>query len=65
MKWKNAAWPALAAVLLWPGLPCRAAYNKDKVLAYMLHDKKARGDRITLVKVPGLGCWRLDKVPLS
>ena len=47
------------------GLPCRAAYNKEKVLAYMLHDKKARGDQITLVKVPGLGCWRLDKVPLS
>ena len=47
------------------GLPCRAAYNKEKVLAYMLHDKKARGGQITLVKVPGLGCWRLDKVPVS
>ena len=35
------------------------------VLSYMLHDKKARGGSITLVKVPGLGCWRLDKVPVS
>ena len=35
------------------------------VLSYMLHDKKARGGSITRVKVPGLGCWRLDKVPVS
>lgn len=47
------------------GLPTRAAYDKQKVLGYMLHDKKARGDGITLIKVPGLGCWRLDKVPLE
>lgn len=47
------------------GLPARASYNKEQVLAYMLHDKKARGSSITLVKVPGLGCWRLDKVPLT
>ena len=47
------------------GLPARAAYDKQKVLAYMLHDKKARGGQITLVKVPGLGCWRLDKAPLA
>mgnify|MGYP000000651956 CR=1 FL=1 len=46
------------AVLRKLGLPCRASYNKEKVLSYMLHDKKARGDSITLVKVPGLGCWR-------
>ena len=51
------------AVLRKLGLPCRASYNKEKVLSYMLHDKKTRGDSITLVKVPGLGCWRLDKVP--
>ena len=53
------------AVLRRLGLPCRAAYNKEKVLGYMLHDKKARGSQITLVKVPGLGCWRLDRVPVS
>ena len=53
------------AVLRKLGLPCRASYNKEKVLSYMLHDKKARGGSITLVKVPGLGCSRLDKVPVS
>lgn len=47
------------------GLPLRAGYDRQKALQYMLHDKKARGGTITLVKVPGLGCWRLDKVPLS
>lgn len=47
------------------GLPARAGYNKEKVLAQMLHDKKAGGGFITLVKVPGLGCWRLDKVPVE
>ena len=47
------------------GLPARATYDKQKVLQYMLRDKKAQGDSITLVKVPGLGCWRLDTVPLA
>ena len=28
------------------GLPTRAGANKEKVLAYMQHDKKARGDHI-------------------
>lgn len=45
------------------GLPTRVVYNKDKVWSYMLHDKKMRGDTITVVKVPGLGCWRLDRLP--
>ena len=47
------------------GLPARASYNKQQVLGYMRHDKKARNGQVTLVKVPGLGCWRLDKVPLE
>ena len=47
------------------GLPARATYNKEQVLAYMRHDKKARGGSVTLVKVPGLGCCRLDKAPLE
>lgn len=45
------------------GLPARAGYNKEKVWAHMLHDKKVRGGNITVVKVPGLGCWRLDTLP--
>ena len=40
------------------GLPLRTTYNKEKVLAEMLHDKKAQGGQITIIKVPGLGCWR-------
>jgi 3-dehydroquinate synthase len=47
------------------GLPTRTAYNKQKVLDYMRHDKKSVGDSITVIKVPGLGCWRADKLPLS
>ena len=47
------------------GLPTRAGANKEKVLAYMQHDKKARGDHITVIKCPGLGCWRADKLPMT
>lgn len=45
------------------GLPLRASYDKQKVLAEMLHDKKAQNGQITLIKVPGLGCWRADTLP--
>ena len=34
------------------GLPTRTTYNKEKVLAEMLHDKKAQGGQITVIKVP-------------
>ena len=47
------------------GLPLRASYDKQKVLAEMLHDKKAQADQITLIKVPGLGCWRTETVPAA
>lgn len=47
------------------GLPTRAGANKEKVLAYMQHDKKARGDHITVIKCPGLGCWRADSLPMT
>ena len=47
------------------GLPTRAGANKEKVLAYMQHDKKARGDHITVIKCPGLGCWRADSQPMT
>ena len=47
------------------GLPPRAGDNKEKVLAYMQHDKKARGDHITVIKCPGLGCWRADSLPMT
>ena len=47
------------------GLPLRTTYNKEKVLAEMLHDKKAQGGQITVIKVPGLGCWRAETIPVE
>lgn len=47
------------------GLPLRASYDKQKVMAEMLHDKKAQAGQITLIKVPGLGCWRTETVPAA
>ena len=44
------------------GLPVRTGVDKNKVLEQMLHDKKSRGDSITVIKCPGLGCWRADKI---
>ena len=47
------------------GLPLRTTYNKEKVLAEMLHDKKAQGGQITIIEVPGLGCWRAETIPVE
>ena len=47
------------------GLPLRTTYDKEKVLAEMLHDKKAQGSQITVIKVPGLGCWRAETIPVE
>lgn len=47
------------------GLPTRTTYNKEKVLAEMLHDKKTQGGQITVIKVPGLGCWRAETIPVE
>ncbi len=47
------------------GLPARVAYDREKVMESIRHDKKAHMGFITLIKVPGLGCWRMDRVPLE
>ena len=47
------------------GLPTRSGFDPEKVLYYMQRDKKVRSGQITLVKVPGLGCWRLDTLPMQ
>ena len=47
------------------GLPTRTGVDKNKVLSYMQHDKKSAGSTITVIKVPGLGCWRADKLPMT
>ncbi len=61
----NALVKRTRAVMRALGLPTRAAYDKQKVLEQMRHDKKGRGDSITVIRVPGLGCWRADKIPMS
>ncbi len=53
------------AVLRKLDLPVRCSYNKEKVIAEMAHDKKAQSGNITIIKVPGLGCWRADKIPFA
>ena len=47
------------------GLPIRTSYDKEKVLAEMLHDKKAQGCQITVIRVPALGCWQADTLPIE
>ncbi len=48
------------------GLPTRTTHMiRKKVLAEMLHDKKAQDGQITVIKVPGLGCWRAETIPVE
>ena len=47
------------------GLAFEATDDKEKVLAEMLHDKKAQDGQITIIKVPGLGCWRAETIPVE
>ena len=47
------------------GLPTRTGVDKNKVLSYMQHDKKSAGSTITVIKVPGLGCWRAETIPVE
>ena len=42
------------------GLPVACRYDREAVLAEALHDKKAQNGRITVIRCPGLGCWRAD-----
>ena len=44
------------------GLPLRTKWNSEKVFEAMTHDKKTRGSRVRLVKVPALGSFRIDTV---
>ena len=53
------------AVLRKLGLPVRTGVDKQKVLAQMRHDKQGGGSTITVIRVPGLGCWRADTVPMD
>lgn len=47
------------------GLPTRTGVDRHRVLGYMQHDKKSGGGSITVIRVPGLGCWRADKIAMT
>ena len=47
------------------GLPTTSRYDKQTVLDFMMLDKKRTGAKITVVKVPKLGQYRLDSIPLE
>ncbi|MEA4970239.1 MAG: 3-dehydroquinate synthase family protein [Candidatus Pelethousia sp.] len=47
------------------GLPRRIRYDGAKVFEFLKKDKKAAAGSITLVRVPALGQYRLDKVSLA
>ncbi|HIY09793.1 MAG TPA: 3-dehydroquinate synthase [Candidatus Anaerofilum excrementigallinarum] len=47
------------------GLPARVNYDRQAVVEAMRHDKKAQAGSITVVKIPQLAQFRLDKVPFE
>lgn len=47
------------------GLPRRIRYDGAAVHQFLKKDKKASAGYVTLVRVPALGQYRLDRVPLS
>ena len=61
----NALTKRVRAIYRTLGLPVRTGVSKEKVLHYMLHDKKAGNGTITVIKCPGLGCWRAETLPLT
>ena len=55
----------LGAVCRRLGLPASIQYDGDEIFRFAIHDKKASGDAVTVVRVPALGEVRLDKIPLK
>lgn len=55
----------LANVLKKLHLPLEVPYNKDEVMQYILNDKKADHDSITVVKVNQIGKAELVKMPIQ
>lgn len=46
------------------GLPTAYTYDRDAVIAAMAMDKKVSGGEITVVNLPSIGRFSLDKIPL-
>ena len=56
----------LKAVLERLELPTEISYDGDAIMEFIRHDKKADGgDGITVVTVPQLGSYRLEKLPFE
>ena len=53
------------AVLEGLGLPHTIRYDGAAIFRRLCHDKKADSGYVTLVRVPALGQYRLDRTPLS
>ena len=53
------------AVLERLGLPHTIRYDGAAIFRRLCHDKKADSGYVTLVRVPALGQYRLDRTPLS
>lgn len=55
----------LKNVLQKYGLPTEIALNPDLIYQSILHDKKAAGDQITIVSVPQIGSFELNKISIA
>lgn len=55
----------LRAVLQKVGLPTSYTYDRDRVIAAMAMDKKVSGGEITVVSLPQIGRFSLDKISLE
>ena len=53
--------PRLTAILQKCGLPTASTLPADRLRPYLLHDKKAHSDTITVVEVDQPGTYRLEK----
>ena len=46
-------------------LPTKTDIDKDKVLSAVMHDKKASGDKITIIYVKEIGSFEMRKIKIS
>ncbi len=47
------------------GLPTKAEFDKDEIINTIKHDKKASGDKITVIYVKEIGSFEMRKIDIS
>ena len=47
------------------GLPTKAEFDKDDIINTIKHDKKATGDKITVIYVKEIGSFEMRKIDIS